>query len=124
MKQCHECKKRGKTWNGSDPICAFKNLEFSNDNWNCATINIIRDLIDSDFHAGCFGFRDDMDNASIGVIPLPSKCDESGYLVMTWYKERGRVGMAIIVNDDDNPKPLTRKTASQIIKYYSKYIKP
>jgi hypothetical protein len=41
---CKLCNERGKTWNGDDPVCAFENGVFSNDNWNCATMNKLRNI--------------------------------------------------------------------------------
>ena len=45
---CTECLIRGKDWEGSDPKCAFDNDEklFSTDNWNCATMNKLRERAD------------------------------------------------------------------------------
>ena len=44
MPECPLCKKRGKTWEGDDPVCALKNGKFSDDNWNCATMNKLREI--------------------------------------------------------------------------------
>lgn len=40
---CKACEKRGKTWEGDDPRCAFEDREFD-DNWKCATVGLIRDI--------------------------------------------------------------------------------
>ena len=42
---CSMCEKRGKTWKGSDPVCAFDSkgmLKPQGENWNCATIGEFR----------------------------------------------------------------------------------
>jgi len=41
---CRLCEQRGKTWEGSDPKCAFESYGFSHDNWNCATMNRLREI--------------------------------------------------------------------------------
>ena len=43
---CKPCEKRGQTWPGSPPKCAFQGEFFSADNWNCATMNLLRDAIE------------------------------------------------------------------------------
>jgi hypothetical protein len=126
---CPRCIERGKDWEGDDPKCAFELGVFSTNNWNCATMNDLRDLVNTD----CFGtevdthswgYRDDMWSASFGVLRIPEAAhnllgneDENfqGYLVMTWYKNRGRTGQAWIVNDDEPPKPLTLLEAEAVL---------
>jgi hypothetical protein len=112
---CYECDKRGKTWKGSDPSCAFMLDEFHTDNWNCATMNKLRNLCyEKGFHK-----RDDDCNASIGLLSIPENGVVCGYLVMTWYKSRGRVGKAILMCDDEDPHVLTLIEAETIIKSYN-----
>lgn len=52
---CEACKARGKTWEGSDPQCAFPPAMFGGHpmpmpavftpkNWKCATIDMLRDI--------------------------------------------------------------------------------
>lgn len=106
---CLLCRKRGKTWEGSDPICAFgKNGVFKQDNWNCATMNVLREFAEE------LGFyhRDDMNAGSIGFVPF-----EDGYIVMTWYKNRGATDNAWIHFLDDPPRPVTEKDALAAIEY-------
>ena len=77
---CKECEKRGKTWNGSDPACAFPMDYFSIDNFECATIGILRDymeMMNSIFSDG---------DENLGVISY-----DNMFIVLTWYKNRGRV---------------------------------
>lgn len=123
---CKMCLERGKTWSGSDPTCAFNAGEFNTDNWNCATMNRLREIATGYLFpppSGSFFARDDSDNASIGVLPLGCGLDEDdwlqGYLVMTWYKDRGRTGQAWIMNDDDPPMCLTLGMAEAILTIYN-----
>ena len=112
---CKECETRGKTWEGSDPKCAFLLDEFHTDNWNCATMNKLRNLCyDNGFYK-----RDDNSAASIGVLHIPELDNAYGYLIMTWYKSRGRVGKAVIMCDDEDPHTLTLVEAESIINSYS-----
>ena len=94
--------------------CAFENDNFSTDNWCCQTLSELRDLCEEKGHYE----RDDMRCASIGVLPIPESEDnnvQQGYLVMTWYKDRGRTGQAWVMWDDELPKKLNLKTAQFIV---------
>jgi hypothetical protein len=100
---CKLCLERGKTWDGDDPRCAFETGVFSPNNWNCATMNRLRQI--SRDKIGSY-YRDDMAAASIGYVPF-----EDGYVVMTWYKDRGRTGNAFIAYDDEPIRELTEADA-------------
>lgn len=100
---CKECIERGKTWEGSDPVCGFDvSGTFDPSNWNCATLNILRDYCYEKGYRqeGGYTHRDDSAAASIGVLHIPENDIVSGYLVMSWYKSRGRTGTANIICDD------------------------
>ena len=84
---CKECGKRGKTWEGSDPVCAFDFEGKFQDNWNCATLNIIRENVehmDDVYHS--FDER-------LAVLPY-----DGLFLLLGWYKNRGRVDAFMIHN--------------------------
>jgi hypothetical protein len=115
---CKECKSRGKTWQGDDPKCAFNSEEFNSNNWNCATIGILRNIAQERLVAGAFDWRDDDNNESIGIIPLPEIDEIRGYLVLTWYKERGQTGGAVIVCGEEKPAKLTIDIAQKVIDHY------
>jgi len=114
--KCKLCRKRGKTWKGSNPVCAFdENGKFVYDNWNCAMMNKLRELIDNP-NVISWTYRDDMSSASIGVIKIPEEVlSTQGYLVMTWYKSRGRTSRAYIMCDEMSPEELTLQVAEEII---------
>jgi hypothetical protein len=91
MAECKACKERGKTWDGSAPQCAFVQDGiftgvFNSDNWNCATMNKLRNLCDEPIN-------NEDQNAEIicGV--------DSQHVVLTWYKRRGRTEGAFMLND-------------------------
>jgi hypothetical protein len=110
---------RGKVWAGDDPKCAFENGVFSSDNWNCATMNRLRMI------AEILGttMRDDNSCGSIGYVPVdndyaPADFDtDGGYIVMTWYKDRGRTGNAVFMTDEGT-ELLTIRHAELAIKTY------
>lgn len=84
--ECPRCQKRGKTWNGSDPVCAFINGQFSRNNWNCATMNEIRERADGKY----------CDDHYMALLPW----EDSGglYILLGWYKRRGRTDLAQVVD--------------------------
>jgi hypothetical protein len=69
--------------------------------------------------------RNDLSCGSIGYVPMnadyaPSHFDTfSGYVVMTWYKERGRTGYALFMNDEGKQE-LTLQHAELAIRTYEK----
>lgn len=107
---CKLCETRGKQWNGDDPKCAFENDVFSSDNWNCATMNKLREIADEYKTVQ----RDDNSCGSIGYVPMdndyaPDDFDTyGGYIVVMWYKSRGATGNAVFMTDN-NTIPLTIK---------------
>lgn len=114
---CRLCKERGKTWEGSDPVCAFENGVFSPKNWNCATMSKLRRLSEGLGNSD----RDDDSCGSIGYVPLSDNYAPAtyegygGYIVMMWYKERGRVDNALFMTDE-GAEPLTIEHAEIAIK--------
>lgn len=120
--ECRRCSERGKTWSGDDPKCAFPNGIFTPDNWNCATMNELRDIAD-EFDKT---FRDDNSCGSIGYVPMdndyaPNDFDTyGGYIVMMWYKNRGSTRNALFMTDDETV-PLTIKHADLAITTYERW---
>ena len=106
------CRKRGQTWSGDGEVCGFLSFgRFKENNWNCATLNKLRDMCD-------WGNRDDSSSACIGVIQISEsekRGIQQGYVVLTWYKDRGATGQARVVWDDNLTEKLTLKTAEFII---------
>lgn len=113
---CAMCAQRGKTWDGDDPVCAFDTAgKFNASNWNCATMNKLREIADG------YGLRirHDMAAASIGCVPFEGD-DYSGYIVMTWYKDRGRTGNAFIAWDAEPVREFTYTDAVAAIAQYAR----
>lgn len=102
----------------SSPIeCAFENSnEFSTDNWCCETMRILRQVVmeTAIWH----------NDSNIGVLPIPVNNEGQevmqGMLVMSWYKNRGRTGRAMVFWDDNEPLVLNLETANYIIKQLEK----
>ncbi|MCD6468697.1 MAG: hypothetical protein J7L32_05265 [Thermoplasmata archaeon] len=118
--QCELCKKRGKPAEyGSEVKCAFRDDGvFTKDNWNCATMNKLRDIALKLGHH----IRNDSDWGSFGAVPFDDD-KHSGFIVMTWYKSRGKTDLAIYV-DDVETKPLTIEMAEAAISYWEERLKP
>ncbi|QPI23260.1 hypothetical protein ICC24_07880 [Bacillus licheniformis] len=121
---CRLCKERGKSWEGSDPVCAFENGVFSPKNWNCATMSKLRRLSEGLGNSD----RDDDSCGSIGYVPLSDNYAPAtyegygGYIVMMWYKERGRVGHALFMTDE-GAEPLTLEHAEIAIRTAERWLR-
>lgn len=116
---CAACRARGKTWNGSDPTCAFQHGKpFSPDNWSCATLDRVRDLAESEpapkgitrAHDKDWG---DQSWATFDVGSDDLRGDVLGtedwgpwVLWVTWYKSRGRTGQMWLLGDESQPAPV------------------
>jgi hypothetical protein len=100
---CPRCQKRGKTWNGNDPRCGFPDgKSFSADNWNCATLNRLREL-DRDGAV----YNDDQ-----WILTLPFNGE---FIVLGGYKRGGTVEYAGNLNEY-KMEDLTLKRAEEVIK--------
>lgn len=100
---CKRCLERGKIWNGSDPKCAFETGVFRSDNWMCATMGELRRIVDEKaiYNEEQYG----------AMIPIS---EYGEFLVMSWYKRRGRTDLALFIHDE-NYTPITIKQAEEII---------
>lgn len=101
---CPRCKTAPK--NASPRECAFTGYAFSDDNWNCATMNTLRALVEQE------GLRVYGEDESLGVIRCPDSI--GGFLVLSWYKDRGRTSVAQFVSSM-GVEPLTLTIADTVI---------
>ena len=104
---CKLCEIRVKDWNGSDPRCGFdSNGDFTDNNWNCATLINLRCLItdhDEEVYA---------DDQYSGLIPLGAS-----FVLLSWYKRRGGTEGAWIV-DEGRIRPLKESDAVSCLEWY------
>jgi hypothetical protein len=105
------CLERGKTWEGDNPTCYFDNPER---NWNCATINTIRDLVyeGQDLPPKInYQYCGDPKYATININDVE---DDNGNwigrcLYVQWYKNRGNTEDLLILGDDKPRHPTERE---------------
>jgi len=100
---------------GSPRKCAFDDSgNFTGNNWNCETANELRELMEagSDEHSGT-AYRTRYDDESIGVLAT----ENHGFIVATWYKERGRTGQIVLMCDANTPRPITVDEAESILEW-------
>ncbi len=78
--QCPRCSTRVKDWNGDDPKCGFdENGNFLENNWNCATLNALRDIAEENKV-----WSDNQNNVSV------IQKSDVGHGILSWYKHRGQ----------------------------------
>jgi hypothetical protein len=78
--QCPRCQERIKDWNGDDPKCGFdENGNFLEHNWNCATLNALRELAEENAV-----FSDNQNKVSV------IQRYDVGHGILSWYKSRGQ----------------------------------
>jgi hypothetical protein len=114
---CVLCGERKKESHGPSPRCAFIDGLFQKDNFDCATMNKLRTIANS---LGTT-WRDDQTSGSIGYVPFGGST-QSGNIVMTWNKDRGTTGNAVIMLDSNEPQPLSEENASEAIKWQRKRV--
>lgn len=111
---CPRCLARGKTWPGSNPVCAFvANGPFTSENWNCATMNLLRDLGE-----GCVVGNAEAQQYCI-VLPVPRSEGDlpdgwPDFIVLGFYKRRGRTEGAWALAETEM-KPLRLEHAEAIL---------
>lgn len=111
--KCSLCNEIPKSWKGDDRKCAFPDgSDFSSDNWNCATMNALRDSLADDVWA--------RDGVHAGVIAAPDSADET-HVVISMYKNRGNVQNAFALDGDGKFLPLRAELAEAMArKIYEK----
>jgi hypothetical protein len=109
---CILCRKRGKDWEGSDPMCAFTTEVFDHGNWNCAAMNALRDIAE---RLGT-SYRND-DIGSFGMVPFDGE-NYQGAIIMAWYKNRGRTDMAVFLTEYGVTAPVTWEIVEEALRYH------
>ena len=112
VSDCRRCRERGQTWPGSSPVCAFQRGVFHAENWNCATMGELRnlaslnDLWNDDQYAGLVAVSEAADEAAKGL---------GSFVVLEWYKHRGRTSAAWVLHDESPPTVLTLEQAEAVL---------
>jgi hypothetical protein len=112
--RCQEAYANGKPENfESEPECAFKTDQFDSSNWNCQTMNELRELAEE--HA----IYSNDQWAAIIPIPEPKNDEERGsrvadFIILGWYKHRGRTEAAYMLNES-TLTPLTLEVAEKVL---------
>jgi hypothetical protein len=116
---CKMCKERVKDWAGDDPTCYFDDPH----NWNCATVNEIRDLCyeGQELKPGIhYEYCDDEKFATFNIHEVECEGNYIGRcLYAAWYKQRGSTeAIWILDGEGDTPRKPTEGELLAIIKYY------
>lgn len=88
---CRRCAERVKDWHGDDPKCAFITGVFDSGNWNCATMNALRDVVGDPWDSDDWLWSEDQ---YLGRLAW-----DGVFIVLSVYKRRGRVEGAWIVSE-------------------------
>lgn len=104
---CSRCKEHPPTWPGTPRQCAFVGPSFSDENYNCATMNQLRLLVEDD------GLRVYGEDESLGIVRCPFEV--GGFVVLSWYKDRGRTAVAQWVSSN-GVWPLTYDIADAVLR--------
>jgi hypothetical protein len=115
---CAACEKRGKTWEGGDPICSFPNGgEFDSAGWNCATANAIRDLCGQDdpHPAADHRYCNDQHYSTIKVDRVRLLTGSALALWVSWYKHRGRTEAMWLLSENELPRRPTEADCIAVI---------
>jgi len=99
--ECRLCVERGgRTWEGSDPNCAFTSGEFDDDNWNCATLNALRTIAEGDDWPEPAEWGEQRGALWSNDERAALIAHEGEFVVLGWYKHRGRTQIALLISDD------------------------
>lgn len=104
---CIEKEKKWWKWNG-EIECAFINWEFNENNWNCWTLDFLREKVENNSY-----WNEDIKAWIMPYFIKNKKYDDIWYIYLEWYKSRWTTDKCIDMN---TLKPLTLYKALKIIK--------
>lgn len=108
--ECPRCKARGKPDHfGSDPKCAFLLGVFASDNWMCATMSALREVAEEQSESS-------WENDQHAIV-FPCGMDDGRFLVLGWYKSRGRTEYAGVLSET-SISTLDLATAEDVLRAY------
>ena len=117
VEQCAMCQERGKTWGGENPKCFLQGFE---DNWNCATLNAIRNIcFEGNELPGWVDYQycDDEKYATIRISEIDIERNPLALWVQ-WYKSRGHTQALWLLYSDRPPKQPNEDELLSIINYW------
>ena len=103
--KCKHCIEKEKEWgkDNSEIQCAFESWTFSDHNWNCGTMDFLRDYVENDYMRN--------NDQYAGVFPYETDSEE-WFLYLEWYKSRWETDKCY---DMKRIEPLTLELAYNII---------
>lgn len=115
---CIMCRKRVKDWAGDDPVCFFADAER---NWNCATINALRDIVYDGQQRMPDGvdyrYCEDQKYATVRVDDIDG-LDGALTMWVTWYKNRGKTDGVWLLFSDIPPRAPTEDEVRRVVSHY------
>ena len=132
MTKCVACNNRVKDWLRDDPVCAFTEGAFSNANWNCKTLGLLRELFlsldDKKYPEINVTFNDSENYATVNVSnvdyfhtdEVAKEKEPPVLLIVMWYKNRGATDQLYLMFDNDDPRRPTEKEVVAIIEHFEK----
>jgi len=120
---CKRCIARGKTWSGDNPNCAFDGNFASN--WNCATLNALRDIVyegQNTMPPGVdYQYCEDMKYATVKIDDIENGGGEKIGMALwvAWYKSRGTTDAVWILDSDREPRIPTEAELDVVISSFA-----
>lgn len=108
----------------SEVQCAFRSEIFSENNWCCCTLDLIRDLCyerKNSHHYINYQYCEDQKYATINISYINEVAGDT--LWISWYKNRGKTDNMWILDSYNNPTRPTEKDCLLIAKYFQNLIK-
>lgn len=123
---CPACARRGKNWNGDEPRCAFaQGQAFNSDNWMCAAVNALRDLVyegQAKLPPGVdYQYCSDQKYATVRIDEVELNGERVGLaLWVSWYKSRGGTDAVWILTEGQPPRLPTFDEVGAVLAYYGR----
>lgn len=108
---CPRCSAQGQPAHTVSPVrCGFPgHAGFTVNNWQCATLNRLRELAESTRVYGT--------DESAALLLCDPEWD-GGFIALNWYKNRGTTSGAVWLRDDAPAVPLPFAVAERTIQFY------
>lgn len=122
---CQACQSATKDWNGDDRRCAFSEGRFSSNNWMCATVDALRDLVyegQTPMPPGVdYRYCEDQKYATVVIDHVELEGERIGLaLWVSWYKSRGGTDAVWLLDSSSPPRTPTEAELRAILAAYGK----